>query len=295
MLISQRSRWAALALALLLSGIGAEAAAQTRFRFPANGTRLYFRRTPTVHVDHDPTVGEFETQCVDYGDRGFPWCYDGHKGTDYLLVFGFGTMDQYDVEVVAAADGEVIAAVDGNYDRCHASGMGEVSCDGNPMQANSVDVRHADGIVSRYIHLKKGSVKVKVGEQVTCGQVLGYVGSSGRSAFPHLHFQVEDAQGGIIDPYAGPKSQPTSYWLVQEGPLGWPDDLCPGETRPPDGGVVSDAGPPAGDGTALPSAASGCGVAGLVPGDGLAALILLALAGWLSRRRAREASRGPRP
>ena len=70
-------------------------------------------------------------------------------------------MDKYDVEVVAAADGEVIDAVDGNYDRCHAEGRA-VSCDGHPMRANIVSVRHADGIVSRYVHLKKGSVKVAV-------------------------------------------------------------------------------------------------------------------------------------
>ena len=199
---------------------------------------------------------------------GLPWCYNGHRGTDYLLIWQFVTMDKYDVEVVAAADGEVIDAVDGNYDRCHAEGRA-VSCDGHPMRANIVSVRHADGIVSRYVHLKKGSVKVAVGDKVKCGDVLGYVGSSGRSAYPHLHFEVQDKDGKTIDPFAGSSSQPTSYWITQEGPYGRPDDLCPGETRPPDVGVAGPDGGVAGDATAdgassdagAASSASGCRLA----------------------------------
>jgi MYXO-CTERM domain-containing protein len=215
-----------LALALLSSS----ASAQTRFRFPADDPQgVLFMNRLYIHVDHSPTVAGDRMTCVTFDGRGFPWCYAGHDGTDYLLLFGFATMDQNDVRVVAAAEGEVIGAIDGNYDRCHGVDASDVSCDGNPIVANGVTVRHADGLVSKYWHLKKGSVKVKVGQRVACGELLGYVGSSGPSATPHLHFEVRDPSGGILDPYAGQKSQPVSYWTEQVGPDGWPGEHCAGE------------------------------------------------------------------
>lgn len=51
-----------------------------------------------------------------------------------------------------------------------------------------VDVRHAYGIVTRYAHLSE--VSVKVGEAVAIGQVIGKVGTSGRSTGAHLHYEV---------------------------------------------------------------------------------------------------------
>ncbi len=144
--------WAAflpLLLLPLLPLLPAQAQAQTRFRFPAeDSTGQLFMEVPIVHVDHDPKISPTKTQCQAYNGKGLPWCYDQHDGTDYLLRFGFGTMDKYNVKVVAAADGVVTYAVDGNYDRCKAAKNFNVSCDGYPMKANAVKVRHSDGILS---------------------------------------------------------------------------------------------------------------------------------------------------
>jgi hypothetical protein len=279
-----------LALALL----SVSASAQTRFRFPAVDPQgVLFMNRLYIHVDHSPTVAADRTTCVTFDGRGFPWCYAGHDGTDYLLLFGFATMDANDVEVVAAAEGEVTKAIDGNYDRCHAVEGAQVSCDGNPKAANQVDLRHGDGLVSRYAHLKKGSVKVKVGQRVGCGELLGYVGSSGESAAPHLHFEVRDASGGILDPYAGQHSQPVSYWTQQVGPNGWPGDRCANEppeadalprdgaAAPRDGGARVDGAPGAG-------ASGGCALGHEAPppvlAGGLVAAVLLAFR-WRARRR----------
>jgi hypothetical protein len=219
------------------------ARAQTLFRFPAQDPKgVHFRKDFIIHVDHDPVDKQLDVECVNYKGDGFPWCYDQHKGTDFLLINGFATMDAHDVEVVAAADGVVVEAVDGNYDRCHAEGM-SVSCDGHPVVANRVALRHADGLKTSYVHLKKGSIKVAKGQQVSCGDVLGYVGSSGMSATPHLHFEVRDKNGAVLDPYAGPKSQPQSYWTQQQGSFIWPGDRCQGDPIQPDAGTP-DAGPP---------------------------------------------------
>jgi murein DD-endopeptidase MepM/ murein hydrolase activator NlpD len=237
------------------------------FRFPADDPKgLYFSNRPIIHVDHDPRTGSTRMDCVAFDGTTFPWCYDGHDGTDFLLYFGFSTMDQYDVRVVAAADGVVSGAQDGNYDRCHAE-SGQVTCDGNPIVGNGVEIRHADGIISIYWHMKKGSVKVKKGDKVRCGDLLGYVGSSGNSAMPHVHFGVVTKDGEVLDPFAGSKSQRTSYWTRQVGPFGWPGDRCAGDPYPDDGGVGSDggAGGDAGEGGA---ASRGCSLAPTGPARG---------------------------
>jgi murein DD-endopeptidase MepM/ murein hydrolase activator NlpD len=46
------------------------------------------------------------------------------------------------------------------------------------------------GVFPLYAHLRCGSIKVKLGQQVTAGQLLGEVGNSGASLQPHLHFQI---------------------------------------------------------------------------------------------------------
>jgi murein DD-endopeptidase MepM/ murein hydrolase activator NlpD len=189
----------------------------TRFGFPLPERD----RFPTlVGVDHDPVVQDDtlvgRATCSDYEERGFPHCYDEHGGSDYLLEGGFEAMDAGSSPIVAAADGVVVEIADGNYDRCHADlESGEVSCDGNPKASNHVILEHADGVFSLYWHLMSGSVAVAVGDAVACGDAVGIVGSSGESSTPHLHFEINDADGKVLDPYAGPASQPTSLWAEQ--------------------------------------------------------------------------------
>lgn len=185
-----------------------------------------------VAVDHDPVVREGLEQllCTDYAERGFPWCYDEHRGSDYLLVDGWASMDAGDTPaVLAAADGVVVRVEDGNYDRCHGDlATGAVDCDGHERRANRVEVEHAGGVVTSYLHLAQDSVTVEEGQAVSCGDVLGRVGSSGNSSQPHLHFELEDAEGRTIDPYAGPASQPETWWLDQGTLEGLPSGACPG-------------------------------------------------------------------
>lgn len=180
-----------------------------------------------VGVDHDP-IQQDDTllgaaTCTDYMGRGFPNCYDQHHGNDYILDGDFSVMDTQPAAVLAAADGIIISVVDGHYDKCHPGPDFNITCDGNPIIANHVQIEHADGIVSKYWHLRKDSVRVAVGEAVSCGQILGEVGSSGNSSKPHLHFEVEDPEGHLLNPYAGPYSQEVSWWHTQNAP-----DVLPG-------------------------------------------------------------------
>jgi len=65
-------------------------------------------------------------------------------------------------------------------------------------KGNHIIIRHADGSIAMYWHLKKNGVLVKVGDTVLQGQHIGYSGNTGYSAFPHLHFQVQDKNGNDI-------------------------------------------------------------------------------------------------
>jgi murein DD-endopeptidase MepM/ murein hydrolase activator NlpD len=62
---------------------------------------------------------------------------------------------------------------------------------------NQVVLRLRDGRFATYAHLKTGSVRVRRGQRVRAGQVLGRVGNSGESGGAHLHFQLTDGRDPI--------------------------------------------------------------------------------------------------
>jgi murein DD-endopeptidase MepM/ murein hydrolase activator NlpD len=200
-----------------------------RFRYGiADSHREKMMVRPVFHVDHDPTDHpEAPALCTNFAGEPFPACYDGHTGSDFMLGGGFVTMDAGSAPVVAAAGGVVETAEDGHYDRCRGSVETlEVTCDGHEMRANFVRLRHANGWSTLYYHLKKGSVAVSVGQRVACGEVLGLVGSSGRSTLPHLHFQVEDPAGAVVDPFAPAERPDDSLFTEQVAADGRPGGAC---------------------------------------------------------------------
>ena len=139
------------------------------------------------YIDLDATSGT-----LDYtgGSGSAAKTFNGHNGID-IDVPNFRWMDGNVSNVLAAANGVVIGTRDTEPDR-------NTSCTGS---ANFVQVRHPDGLTAVYAHLKKGSVVVSVGQQVSAGAILGVVGSSGCSTAPHLHFELRDAASRVVDPF----------------------------------------------------------------------------------------------
>ncbi len=137
--------------------------------------------------------------------------YNNHSGTDYTLwPFDWLMMDQEVGQVIAAADGLLIAKDDGHFDEQCANGLS--------YHWNYVAILHADSSITVYGHLKSGSVTPKpIGSAISVGEHLGTIGSSGNSSGPHLHFEVIDQAGNIIDPYLGDcnSSTSTSRWVDQ--------------------------------------------------------------------------------
>jgi len=96
---------------------------------------------------------------------------------------------------IAAADGQIINKNDGSFDR---------NCTFNNDIPNYVAIQHDDGSQAWYLHMKDGELTSKnVGDSVTAGEFLGVIGSSGSSTVPHLHFEVFDSTGALIDPSIG--------------------------------------------------------------------------------------------
>lgn len=120
----------------------------------------------------------YEYMTSKYGNRTYTLngkqVSDFHLGID-LISAKYGT--DY---IVAFADGKVIyAGYNGSY-------------------GNVVYIDHGNGYQTRYAHQKY--LNVKVGDYVSKGDVLGYMGTTGNSTGNHVHFEVR-LNGNTIDPY----------------------------------------------------------------------------------------------
>ena len=101
--------------------------------------------------------------------------------------------------MLAAAPGRVIGGrndmEDVSVKTAGKAAIAEKEC------GNGVMLEHEGGWRTQYCHMAKGSVRVKVGDQMTTGQPIGLVGLSGDTEFFHLHFTVRRG-GKIVDPFA---------------------------------------------------------------------------------------------
>jgi len=64
---------------------------------------------------------------------------------------------------------------------------------------NFVTIKHNDKFITEYAHLSSFAKGIKAGVRVTQGQVIGYVGSTGLSTGPHLHYQIRQ-NGALVNP-----------------------------------------------------------------------------------------------
>lgn len=106
-----------------------------------------------------------------------------HNGID-LVGTGY-TLDY----ITAHTEGTVVA-VRNNYKTNDRYGCS---------YGNYVKIKH-NGYYTLYAHMKYGSVTVKVGQKVSRGQVIGYMGNTGHSFGAHLHFEVRDKNDNFINP-----------------------------------------------------------------------------------------------
>ena len=125
---------------------------------PTSGTKLTYSGPTYVGYFMRPVAGGVRTQGI-----------HGYNGVDLASAYG--------APIYAAAAGEVIISrSDGSW---------------NGGYGNYVVVRHGNGTQTLYAH--NSSNAVSVGDAVTQGQVVGYMGATGKATGTHLHFEVRGA------------------------------------------------------------------------------------------------------
>jgi murein DD-endopeptidase MepM/ murein hydrolase activator NlpD len=112
----------------------------------------------------------------------------------------------YGKAVLAPFDGVIIEAVNTVPDNI----IGDVNTKNN--WGNTVIVKHNEYLYAKLSHLKYHSLEVKVGDLVKKGQLLARCGNSGRSPYPHLHFQFQ------VTPHIGSVTldYPFGHYLLKE-------------------------------------------------------------------------------
>lgn len=183
------------------------AARQVKLRMPIPGQELLgvLPEPAVIHSDLDGSKSGQLLECAAFGAGHL--CYNGHEGTDFSLGGSFLQMGT--VHAAAAATGVVIKVRADQFDRCHVNPDPMALLDGSNetnvicpdpdhpesvalTAANKVSLCHPDGTVTEYLHLMRDSVPkhFKDGTTVACGEVVGKIGSSGKSSGPHLHLSV---------------------------------------------------------------------------------------------------------
>jgi murein DD-endopeptidase MepM/ murein hydrolase activator NlpD len=105
--------------------------------------------------------------------------------------------------VLAVADGTIVAMTDGLPEQTPGKFPTNISLD--EADGNSVILDLGGNRYAMYAHMQPGSIRVRKGQRIKLGQVIGLVGDSGNSVAPHLHFQVMSKPSSLASnglPYA---------------------------------------------------------------------------------------------
>jgi hypothetical protein len=124
------------------------------------------------------------------------------KGSKFLLIQAYNSKMSHQSELsldfkmrkgskICAARGGMVTAIKKD------SEVGGLK-DEYYSQGNHVIIKHNDGSTAMYWHLQYNGVLVNVGDTVQQGQPIGFSGNTGYTAFPHLHFQVQNVEGRDI-------------------------------------------------------------------------------------------------
>jgi murein DD-endopeptidase MepM/ murein hydrolase activator NlpD len=167
-------------------------------------------RRALLTIDGQPFIGQrfaIDWMKVDAAGRPFVG-----SQTDNKAYIGYGA------EILAVGDGIVASVKDGIPENVPGLTSRAVAITMETVAGNSVTLDLGNGRFAFYAHLIPGSLRVKPGDRVRRGDVLGLVGNSGNSTGPHLHFHIGDRNAGLAAeglPYA------IDSWEVMRGPNVW--------------------------------------------------------------------------
>lgn len=180
--------------------------AKTKFLFPLKGVWLA-GNAPSFHTPH--RWAPMEAFAFDIGKTGASGLSHAGNGTTFADYYAYGA------DVLAAANGRVVTAHDGEPEDTNAMQRPDESQEAyfarlqkdqdkriakgvDGIAGNYIVIDHGGGEYSFYAHLQPGSLRVQVGNTVHAGQPIAKLGSSGNSTEPHLHFQVCDSPDPLM-------------------------------------------------------------------------------------------------
>jgi murein DD-endopeptidase len=141
-------------------------------------------RRAMVPIEGHPSIAQrFAIDYVKLGDDNLTFKGDRLKNDSYHA---------YGVDALAVADGIVVATKDGIPENIPGPASRAVPITLETVGGNHVIIDIGGGRYAFYAHLVPGSLRVKTGDRVRRGQVVGLVGNSGNSTEPHLHFHISD-------------------------------------------------------------------------------------------------------
>jgi hypothetical protein len=169
---------------------------QTRKEVPlfrikrVNMEEPYYYRNLSWWLKAGPSMGD--KPVVHNGTYEYPWSkgmsftvdngYNGFGAHQGIWAYGVDFKMKVGTPITAAREGKVIAVQTKYSKGGNDPSLGD--------KANYVFIRHPDGSVGRYLHIRKNGALVKVGDEVKTGDRIAMSGNVGWSTDPHLHFDV---------------------------------------------------------------------------------------------------------
>jgi murein DD-endopeptidase len=146
-------------------------------------------RRALIPIDGRAAIAQrFAIDWVRLRDDGKTFQGDEKDNKNYLA---------YGTEALAVADGVVTETKDGIPQNIPGENSRAVPITLETVGGNHVILDIGGGNFAFYAHLQPGSLRVKLGDKVRRGQVVGLVGNSGNSTEPHLHFHIENGNSPL--------------------------------------------------------------------------------------------------
>ena len=154
---------------------------QTKLTLPFNETWNVFWGGDTkdlnYHVDNEAQKNAFDFLILDKSGKSYKT--DGKTNEDYYA---------YGKELLSPCDGEIVLVIDGVKENI----PGELNY--FDLGGNTIILKTANNEYLVFCHLKHQSIKVKEGQKVFRGQLLGLCGNTGHSSEAHLHFHIQNVE-----------------------------------------------------------------------------------------------------
>ncbi len=171
---------------------------ENEYFFPLRGTWVAAAAPSLIGHHRWASIQEFAFDFVKLGASGKSYTGDGSKLSDYYS-YGESIYSIGAGKVVSVSDGAVESdkslkqpdeTEEAYFMRLIKHQQSLLSKGFDKVLGNHIIIEHKGGEYSYYVHLKTGSVEVKLGDTVTRGQKIAELGHSGNSTEPHLHFHL---------------------------------------------------------------------------------------------------------